>query len=173
MLLTEIGICEADSLRAAKLKMSGPYSAHIYPSNSLSASPLPLLHGGREGTQDKTRHASSPEFCWSLASNKTNMKMALSSVLFFPYPLACAETTLACLPSALLAFGVFKVRHETGQHQNVERGTCCGGGRGSVSLLYRHKGKEAVLLLFWAGRRGSTDELEAAACQGWPTMLRF
>lgn len=125
-------------------------------------------------TQNRTFHASSPEpYCWSLASNKINTKKALSPVLLFfffsPYPRVCAETTLACRPPALLAFGVFKVRHRVGSFKVVQGACCplpgfpalplpflgkalgsgtCGEGEGLCSCCIPTKGKEAALLLF-------------------------
>lgn len=64
------------------------------------------------------------------------------------------QTTLACLPSALLAFGVFKVRHRLGRVKMSKEGLVMEGAWWSVSLLYPHKGKEAVLLLLWEGKEG-------------------
>lgn len=58
-----------------------------------------------KGPRTKLSIASSPESCcWSLAPNKTNMKMALSPVLFFfPLPTRLCKNHFGMLAFSLIS----------------------------------------------------------------------
>jgi hypothetical protein len=78
------------------------------------------------------------------------------------------------LPSTLLAFGVFKVRHrDWGSVKMLKEGLVVEGAGVCVTVVSpQGKGSSFATSLGGEGG-GSIDELEAAACQGRQTMLRF